>query len=140
MDRNDFISEWAQAADSGTLLTPKHDPANLNITWSKYRSVLSSELSGNLSNFIKSGEYSIQRYHDANYSNGSGYFALTPNSGSPFSVPGSGVPSGSITPTAALDRLILVYGPVQHWHVYAESSSFISGAKASGRLTESGSF
>jgi hypothetical protein len=140
MNRNNLISQWGQAAESGSLLTAKHDPNNLTITWPKYRSVLSQELSSNLEDFIKSGEYLIKYYSDSNYPNGSGYFEITPNSGSHFSIPGSGVESGSITSTQALDRLILVYGNNQGWHTYAETSSFISGAIVSGRLTLSGSY
>src|SRR5262245_23804092 len=108
MNKNDLLIQWGQAAESGSLLTAKHDPNNLTITWPKFRSVLSYELSTSLEGFIKSGDYSINHYRDASYPKGSGYFEVTPNPGSTFSIPGSGVESGSITPTRALDRLILV--------------------------------
>jgi hypothetical protein len=140
MNKSDLISQWGQAAESGSLLTAKHDPGNLTITWPKFRSVLSYELSASLETFIKSGEYSVNHYHDSRYPKGSGFFEVTPNPGSTFSIPGSGVESGSITPTQALDRLILVYGQNQGWHSYAETSSFISGGISSGRLTLSGSY
>jgi hypothetical protein len=140
MDKSGLISQWGQAAESGSLLTAKHDPNNLTIAWQKFRSVLSYDLSSSLVTFIKSGEYSINHYHDSHYPKGSGYFEATPNPDSTFYIPGSGVESGSITPTQALERLILVYGQNQSWHTYAETSSFISGAISSGRLTLSGSY
>jgi hypothetical protein len=140
MDRNQLITQWAQAAGTGNLLTAKHDPNNLSITWNGYRSVISHDLSASFEAFIKSGEYTINQFQDSKYPNGSGYYEVIPNTGSTFSVPGSGVPSGSVTPTQALDRLVLIYGPKQGWHAYAETSSIISGAVVSGRLSPVGSF
>ena len=140
MTKNELVSSWGQAAESGSLLTAKHDPNNLTIVWPKFRSVLSYELSSSLEQFIKGGEYTINFYQDSLYPGGSGYYEVTPDSGSSFSIPGSGVDSGSITPTTALDRLILVYGKQLGWHAYAETSSYISGAMTSGRLTLSASF
>jgi len=140
MDRISLIAQWDQAAATGSLLTAKHDPNNLSITWDSYRSVISNDLSSSLQIFIKSGDYKINQFHDSRYPKNSGYYELIPNSNSTFSIPGSGVPSGSVTPTEALDRLVLVCGPKQGWHAYAETSSFISGSVASGRLSPSGSF
>ena len=135
MKREDFTSQWINAAESGTLLTAKHDPNNLHITWEKYRSVLNHVMSGNLLEFLQSDNYAINRYQDTKYPNGSGYFELIPSPSSGFSVVGSGVSSGSITPSGSLDRLIIVSGTEQGWHVYSESSEIISGSNVSGRLT-----
>jgi hypothetical protein len=140
MDRQQLIGQWTQVAESGTLMSAKHDPNELSITWEKYRSVISFDLSSSLEGFIKSGEYAVNQYYDSLYPSGLGYYEVIPNAGSTFTVPGSGVPSGSVTPTHALDRLILIYGQKQGWHAYAETSSFISGAISSGRLSPVQSF
>jgi hypothetical protein len=140
MDKDELINKWSTAAETGSLLTAKHDPNNLNITWANYRSVLSYDLSASLEKFIKSGEYSINHYGDTRYPKGSGYFEVIPNTGSTFSIPGSGVPAGSVTPTEAFDRLVIVHGKDLGWHAYSETSSYISASVTSGRLTLSASW
>ena len=139
MDRNALTGSWVEAAQSGSLLTAKHDPNNLSITFARYRTVLDHAVSASLESFISSGEYDITTYEDARYPNGAGYFEVTPKPASGFTVVGSAVPSGSVTPTGSLDRLVFVSGSQQGWHVYAESSAQISGSVTSGRLTRSGS-
>ena len=135
MDRNQLITSWGQVAESGNLLISKHDPNDLGVVLNKYRSVISYELSSSLEGFIKSGEYTINQYADTRYPGGSGYFEIIPNAGSTFSVPGSGVPAFSTTPTEALDRLIMVYGYKLGWHVHAETSSVIQNEIATGRFS-----
>ena len=48
MTKNELVSAWGNAADSGSLLTAKHDPNNLSIAWPKYRTVLSHDLASKL--------------------------------------------------------------------------------------------
>jgi hypothetical protein len=139
MDRNALTGSWVEAAQSGSLLTAKHDPNNLSITFASYRTVLDHAVSASLESFISSGAYDITKYEDARYPNGAGYFEVTPKQGSGFTVVGSAVPSGSVTPTGSLDRLVFVSGSNLGWHVYAENSAQISSSVASGRLTLSGS-
>jgi len=134
MDKHDLIAEWSKAIDSGSFLTAKHDPNNLSIGWGKFRTVLSSEASASLENFIKSGSYGVQVYEDANYSGGSGLFEIIPSGSCPFSVAGSGVASGSLTPSGSYNRLVVVHGKTDGWHVFAEDSARISGSISSGRL------
>jgi hypothetical protein len=135
MERRSIVSKWKEAAESGSLLTPRHDPNNLTFVWSSYRSILTQQMSGSLKQFIDSGNYTIKVYSDANYPGGAGLFEVIPDPASGFSVVGSGVPSGSITPSGSLDRLIFVSGIVQGWHVYAESSQQIYSSIAAGRLS-----
>jgi hypothetical protein len=133
MDRNQLTQQWGAAIDSGSFLTPKHDPNQLTFAWKSYRTVLSNEASASLDGFIKSGSYDVDQYSDKNYPKGSGIYVVTPGSGSPFTVAGSGVPSGSITPSGSMDRLVVVYDPNTGWHVYAEDSNRIQSGVAVGR-------
>ena len=135
MERTALILQWKKDAESGSLLTPKHDPNSHTFDWVPYRSVLTQHMSGSLKEFIYSGDYSIKLYSDSLYPNGAGYFEVIPNPSSGSSLVGFQLPSGSITPTANYDRLIFVSGSLQGWHVYAESSQQISSSLASGRLT-----
>jgi len=91
-------------------------------------------MSGSLKEFIDSGNYTINVYSDASHPSGAGLYEVIPNSQSQFSAVGAGVPSGSITPSGSLDRLVFVSGSVQGWHVYAESAQYLSGSVATGRL------
>ena len=84
-------------------------------------------------------DYDVSRYHDAVYS-GPGFFEITPRASSGFTVVGSGVPAGMTYPTGSCNRLIVVSGSQQGWHVFAADSGAIASDVASGRLTLSGSF
>lgn len=134
VNRTDLTREWEKAIDSGTFLTPKHDPAELSITWDRFRTVLSHEAAAKFDGFIKSGEYGIRMYEDSKFPKSSGLFEIIPSGKYPFSVAGSGVPSGSITPSGDHDRLVVAYGKKDGWHVYAENATQISGSITSGRL------
>lgn len=133
MDRSTIINEWKDAAKSGSLLTIKHDP-NYNIMWSDYRSVLTPNMSASLQTFIESEDYIINHYTDAKYPNGAGYFEVIPNINPSYSVTGLGIPSGSVTPRDIHDRLVLVSGSFQGWHIYSEDQNSISSSVSSGRL------
>ncbi|MBK7537567.1 MAG: hypothetical protein IPI49_19785 [Myxococcales bacterium] len=133
IDRAELTKEWSKAAQSGSLLTNKHDP-NGYVTRCAYRTVLTQEMSSSLERFVKSGAYSINYYRDKDYPNGPGYFEVVPASGSGFSVVGSGILSGSLEPSAMLDRLIFVSGSQQGWHVYAESANQVAAMVQRGRL------
>ena len=135
MNRDELIQQWAEAIDSGSFLAPKHDPNELTFTWKKYRTVLSQEASASLNGFVKSGSYDVDQYSDKNYPAGSGIYAVTPASSSPFTVAGSGIPPGSLTPSGSMDRLVVVYDPNSGWHVYAENSSRVQSGVAAGRWT-----
>jgi hypothetical protein len=133
MTKAEIISQWSAALDSGSFLTAKHDAASLSITFKKFRTVLSPEASSSLISFIKSGSYAIRHYEDNNYPAGAGIFEIVPSGQTPFTVAGSGVQSGSLTPSGSYDRLVVVDGPQQGPHVYAEDSSRITGSANIGR-------
>jgi len=135
MTKPQIVSEWTKALDSGTFLAPKHDPASLSITFASFRTVLTPEASSSLASFIKSGDYSVRQYEDSKFPNGPGIFEIVPSGSSPFKVAGSGVASGSLTPSGSYDRLVVVSGSNQGWHTYAEDSSRITGSAGSGRWT-----
>ena len=135
MNKQTIITQWSEAVDSGSFLTAKHDPAGLSIGWGTFRTVLSAEASASLGDFIKSGSYGIRVFEDAEFPSSSGFFEIVPSDSAPFSVAGSGVASGSLTPSGSYGRLVVVYGKQDGWHVYAEDSARISGSQVSGRLT-----
>jgi len=134
MKKNDIIGQWSSALDSGSFLTAKHDPTGLSIAWDSFRTVLSSEASSSLAGYIKSGDYGIRAFEDKKFPSSSGFFEIVPSGSSPFSVAGSGVASGSITPSGSYDRLVVAYAKKDGWHVYAENSARISSSVADGRL------
>jgi hypothetical protein len=43
MTKEEIISQWSVALDSGSFLTAKHDAASLSINFKKFRTVLSPE-------------------------------------------------------------------------------------------------
>jgi len=129
------IDEITEAARLRNLLTAKHDPNELSITWAKARSVLTTPASSSLENFIIDEAYKLHQYNDATYPGGNGLFVFHPASGSSFNSVGSFVPSGSVTPSGSLDCLVAVYGKNQGWYVYADNFANIDLSVSSGRLT-----
>ena len=134
MNKNDLLTQWSSALDSGSFLTAKHDPTGLALSWDKFRTVLSTDASSSLASYIKSGDYGIRVFEDRKFPGTSGFYEIVPSGSYPFSVAGSGVPSGSITPSGSYDRLVVAHSKKYGWHVYAEDSSRICGSMASGRL------
>jgi hypothetical protein len=135
MNKQDIITQWSSAVDSGSFLTPKHDPTGLAIGWDSFRTVLSADASSSLASYIKSGQYGVRVFEDSKFPSSSGYFEIVPSGSCPFSVAGSGVPSGSITPSGSYDRLVVAHSKKFGWHVYADDAARISSSMASGRLT-----
>jgi hypothetical protein len=131
--RNELITQWYNAAKSGTLLTPKHDPNNLSTIYASSRTVLTPELSASLETFISGGNFNITEYHNARFPRTPYYFELEPRD-PVFSVAGSGVPAHSPFASGSCDRLVVVSGSNQGWHSFAENSYNISGSVASGVL------
>lgn len=134
MDKSDYQAAWLQAMSSGTLLTPKHDPASVGVVYVKYRTVLSNELADNLESFVQGGQFNVIEYANTNHPQSPLYVEIVPTDPN-FSVPGSGIPAYGSTPTSVCDRLIAVSGTQQGWHLHAESSAVIAGNVASGILT-----
>lgn len=138
--RKDFITQLTAAAATGKLLTPKHDPNNASTVYRSFRTILSHDLSSSLESFITGGMYSVTCYSDSKFPNGAGFFELIPHPDSGFSVVGSSIASGSIEPSGTLDRLVVVSGSLQGWHLMAESADGVASMVTNGRLRPSGSF
>lgn len=136
MKKEELKNEWLIAIDNRTFLNAKHDPNNLDDTSDKYRSVVTFEVSASLKSYINSNDYSIQQYYDRNFR--SNYFEIVPNSGS-FEVTGGEVLPFNDFTGSHFDRLVVVLGPVQGWHLYAEDSNEIRNKVINGRLVFSGS-
>jgi hypothetical protein len=132
MTREDFVTELLAAAQCGTLLTTKHNPATLPAPRDKWRSVTCMSPS-DLEDFLRSGEYTIRSYHNHDARHPPHYFEIVPSKTS--IVAGSGVPAHSTTPTTACDRFVAVSGAEQGWHLFAESSARIQAKQSRGDLT-----
>jgi hypothetical protein len=134
MNKQEIITQWSSAVDSGSFLTAKHDPTGLAIGWDRFRTVLSPDVSSSLDSYIKSGQYGIRVFEDRKFPSSSGFFEIVPSGSYPFSVAGSGVQSGSVTPSGSYDRLVVAHSKDYGWHVYAEDVARISASMGSGRL------
>jgi len=134
MTHDDLKTHLERAAKDGTLMTPKHDPANLTTTYPGYRTVLSHDLAQNLFAFISSGDYLVTEYANKKLPGSPLYFEIEPTNNSTFSVPASGVASNSPFATSTVDRLVAVSGHNQGWHLFGESSSTIQQKLSAGDL------
>jgi hypothetical protein len=139
MTFNEFQNHLIQALSGGTLLIPKHDPNNLNVTWPKYRTVLSNKLADDLNNFIISGIYDVIEFDNKLSPNSPLYFVLTPKPESGFSISASGVPANSTIASSGIDKLIAVSGQHLGWHLFGEDESVINIKINNGDLISKGS-
>lgn len=126
-NKQDFINHLLIAFNNGTLLTPKHDPKNISDpSFASVRSVLSYDLANNLGNFIKEEKFSVEEFKNVNYPKTPGYWVITPNSDSQYSIPASGI---TATTTGAVtedyDRLVVVSGGTQGFHIMGEKHTEI---------------
>jgi hypothetical protein len=135
MDKEHLVNEWTNAVNSASFLTAKHDPTGLAISFDTFRTVLTPEASTSLDGFIKSGEYEIRVYSDTKHPKSYGLFEIVPTGNIPFSVAGSGVQSGSLTPSGSYDCLVVAHSKKYGWHVYAEDSGRLSSGVKAGRLS-----
>jgi hypothetical protein len=126
------------AAKAGTLLSYKHDEANLHDTSQPERSVIAPHVSKNLFNFFDSDDYKMVEYENPKYPSTPRYIEIIPNPTSTFSVPASGVPAASSVPNQALDRLVIISGYKQGIHVHGEDSAEIQRKLSGGALVFKG--
>ena len=134
MTKDELINTLKQASIDGTLLTPRHDPNNLSTTYSDYRTVLTPVLADNLVNFIESRDYTAREYRNNSFPNSPIYIEIEPSPASGFSVTGSGIPPYSLLASHAIDRLVVVSGTEQGWHIFGEDSSIIKAKKCAGKI------
>jgi hypothetical protein len=127
-----LFQEWAQEANNGRLLTPKHDPNGVFQQPVPIRSVLSQELSASLEAMLASGQYEAHEYYNSRHSNY--YYEIKPDPSLNFAITGYLTISGSQSTGSALDRMVIVSGSSQGWHVFAETSSVIAQRQVTGEL------
>jgi len=120
--------------DNGSLMTPKHDPNNLGVTYNSFRTVLSDHLANNLDSFVVDGQFSVTGYTNTNPNHSPEYYVIEPFANSRFNIPASGVTSNSPTATSVVDRLVVVSGYTDGWHMFGEDSTKIQEKYASGKL------
>lgn len=134
MNKDDLKKKLLLAAQSGSLMTPKHDPGNLHIAYDNFRSVLSHHLASNLESFIESQNYDIKEYENKKRPVSPVFIEIIPHPNSGFRVPASGVAANSLVPTERLNRLVAVSGSKQGWHLYGESDNTILQRILNGEL------
>jgi hypothetical protein len=127
-----LVGYWQQAIVDNTFVTYKHHPTGV-ATLHAARSVLTQDMVANLSGFFGSGQYSVAHYTNTAFPITPDYFVVVPKDNT-FSVPGSGILPASPQVLWPCDRLVIVSGQQQGWHIYAELSSNIKLAQAIGIL------
>jgi hypothetical protein len=113
------------AAMDGTLITDKHDPANLNIVYPSFRTVIAHDLALNLVLFIDSEKYTVNEYLNNDNLNSPYLYTISPIAESNFSVAASGVPAYSQFATSVMDTIVAVSGEIQGLHIYGETNDNI---------------
>ncbi len=132
MNRDDYTKAWIAAAQSGNLLTPKHDPANLSTPNSRFRTVTCmSPL--DIAQYIEFGEYDLRVFVNNDPKHPPHFCEIIPKELS--IVTGSSVLPWSNTPTSGCDRFVVVSGYQLGWHLYAESSANIHAKQQAGQLS-----
>jgi len=119
LSREELINVLKVAANSGSLLTPKHDP-NSGIKLDKFRTVLTQEASASLQSLINSEKYGFDVYFNNRHLKYS-YKLLPLDSGS-YSTVGFGIQPNSAEQSGSFDAFLVVSGSVDGWHIYSESS------------------
>lgn len=135
LSRNDLIDHLKNAAASGSLLTPKHDP-NSGITWASFRTVLTIPASASLQNLIESEKYDLRGYFS--HMHGKHSYVLTPHDSASYTPVGLGIPSGSNATTGSYDTFLIVSGSADGWHLYSEDSDRMNTQVMSGSLRDDG--
>ena len=131
--KKDFKQYLIKVYNEGTLLTSKHDPYNLGIIFPNYRTVVSYDVAAKLLEFIDIGIDRVFSYTNNRHPKSPAYFEIVPTH--QFYIPSSGVTSYSPHATLALDRIVVVSGRVQGWHIFGESSLNIIQQLTNGDLT-----
>lgn len=137
MKKQNIIEQWVQSIHDGTFLTVKHDPNDIT-TLRNRRSIVTTEVSASLKTFIESGNYTINQYINTNPRHNPQYYELIPDSGS-FNPTGGIVATNTQYTSSQCDRLVVVSGSGQGWHMFAEEASVIHQKTVDGALIFSGS-
>lgn len=130
----DLAARLVAAADSGSLVTSKHNPASASVAWPTGRSVLEPHVSASLRDMLVSGSFSAEEYQDPRFPNAC--YVITPSAS--YASLGSFIPSGSTGQTGSFDRLVAVDGTKQPWHVFAENQATLDAKQVSGSIARKG--
>lgn len=133
MNKGELAKKLEQAAIDGTLVTEKHDPDKLAITKPQPRTVIAGELAPELPALFKSLNFDVTHYENPRYPQTPDLWEIEPKDPR-FSVPASGVPPYSTTPSGQCDRLIVVSGSSQGLHIFGESHAELQRRLAAGQL------
>jgi hypothetical protein len=133
MTKHELAKLLEQAARDRTLLTTKHDPGRLSTTHAKQRTIVAGELAPKLPEFFASLDFTVIHYENVDFPKTPDLWEITPTNPM-FSVPASGVPPHSPTPKSQCDRLVVVSGAKQGFHIFGDSHADIQRRLNAGRL------
>jgi len=132
VNKNELTTGLVDSAESGTLVTPKHDPVSMSVALADFRTVLTPDASSSFIAEMSAGRFTATEYVIAPHTKPCYVIELT---GSLTPV-GLGFESGSTTPSSRqYDRLLAVSSSKQGWHVYAEAQQELDERVASGSAT-----
>ncbi len=132
MTKAELANAIVEAAGSGSLVIPKHDPASGSVVWPSFRTVLTAPASESIVNGFSSGSFTVTEYKDRKHSGSQYVVQMTDPNVTPVAV---GIPSGSTTGSRECDRFVLVSGLKQGLHIYGDSQVTIDERVASGTLS-----
>lgn len=116
LDRQSLVNELKNASNSGSLLTPKHDP-NSHLTYDRFRTVLTTQASGSLQQLINSEQYDFEAYYNSQHQKYC--YRLMPYDSGSYTTVGLGIPSGSSETSGSFDTFLIASGS-SGWHIYSE--------------------
>jgi hypothetical protein len=104
MIKKELSKHVLAAAHSGTLVTPKHDPASGSVLWPNFRTVLTPGTSASLCQMFESQSYEAEEYNDPRYTSPS----YSVRAHDPSVTPGAlGLPPNSPLPVTCQHRVKL---------------------------------
>lgn len=113
--------QWLNSLSKGTLITDKHDPFKLYLTWTSFRTVIAYDwVDGFLFHMLFELDIlpifklKYNRHKQASYA-----ISIPEDSG--FPVPASGVAAGCTEPSSTYNTIILASGSKTGWHAYGEN-------------------
>lgn len=137
MKKIELKSYLLSADAAGTLVTAKHDPANLTISWPSYRTVLTPEAVSNIHRMLELGAYDAHEYENLQQPLAPYYIEVVSKLPE-ISVPASGVQRGAIQPDRPMDRFLFYSGTKQGWHCCGANSATIQQKLANGEIRSVG--
>lgn len=135
IDRKQLANDLLIAAATGSLVTPKHDPASGLTAWPSYRTILTPAASSSLDGMLRNGDFTAEQYQDPRHPNPC--YVLRPHS-SHISPTALGIPSGSVTPSGSCDRFLVASGSQSGWKIYGIEQTQVNANVAANTWRHSG--